>query len=245
MTYTLSIIVPCYKPSARWATIICEKMLAYQQFSSQRELHLVVINDGSEKSITTSDLALLEKNIPNFSYYAYKENQGKGYALRYGLQHKQSDFYLITDIDFPYTLESMFSLENQLISEKDDIVSGFRNEVYYQSVPAFRKTLSQFFRWIMQKMLQLPVSDTQCGLKGFNNKGKVVFLTTQTKRFLYDLEFLLRANRNKQIKLSTCAVILRDHVAFSSYSFKVLFTELGNFLRILFNYFTGSYDNKI
>ena len=87
--------------------------------------------------------------------------------------------------------------------------------------------------WVLENGLRLPTSDSQCGLKCFDKKGKEVFLSTQIDRFLFDLEFLVLASKKADLSISTVAVELREGVKFSRVGWQILLTEAINFLKIL------------
>ncbi len=80
----------------------------------------------------------------------------------------------------------------------------------------------------------MPVSDTQCGLKGFNTNGKEIFLKTTIDRYLFDFEFIFQCSRKKSILLKTVPVQLKDNVVFSNMKLKILMQESLNLIRVLF-----------
>jgi hypothetical protein len=80
---------------------------------------------------------------------------------------------------------------------------------------------------------RLKVKDTQSGLKGFNQKGKEIFLKTKIPAFLFDMEFLVLASNAKNIRISWIYVELREGIHFSSMRLKTILTELANFGLIL------------
>ncbi|MBK9190506.1 MAG: hypothetical protein IPM77_02840 [Crocinitomicaceae bacterium] len=85
----------------------------------------------------------------------------------------------------------------------------------------------------MKTFLRLPTDDSQCGIKGFNKKGADVFLDTKIDRFLFDLEFIKLASKRK-LNVQIAEVELKPNIVFSKVSFKILFRESLNFLKVLF-----------
>ncbi|MEY2793311.1 MAG: hypothetical protein RJA76_1303, partial [Bacteroidota bacterium] len=75
---------------------------------------------------------------------------------------------------------------------------------------------------------------TQSGLKGFNQQGKEIFLQTKIAAFLFDMEFLVLASKNNQIKVDWIYLHVRDGVQFSGMKLKTIVTELLNFMTIWF-----------
>ena len=84
---------------------------------------------------------------------------------------------------------------------------------------------------MIRRFLRIPTDDTQCGLKGFNAKGKEVFLQTSIDRYLFDLEFVFLSAR-KKLTLKKVVVELRPGIELSYMRWGVLMQEFGNFLKI-------------
>lgn len=214
-------------------------MALVQRFSAFRdavaglvaEVGLLVVNDGSEQNATETHFNRLKTALPPVRVVSYEKNQGKGYALRKGVENADADFYLVTDADFPYTIDSMVSLVRALI-QQGGVVAGNRDTAYYKQVPPFRRRLSRAFRWVLRNMLRQPIEDSQCGLKGFDNQGKKVFLQTTINRFLFDLEFLMIARH--QVRVTPIPVELRAGVSFNRVGWKTLVVEALNLLQLLF-----------
>ncbi len=227
---SLTIIIPCYNPRPGWALRVAEHFREFCQHAASDRIHLTFVNDGSTENIQTIDLQYLRQSIPDLTLISYAQNRGKGQALREGVRHSESDFYIFTDVDFPYTLESMLAIEAAL-HQQSGIAVGHRSTAYYEKVPWFRKVLSRSFRWFIRQLLNVPVEDSQCGLKGFDEKGKAIFLKTSIQRFLFDLEFLVLANG--KIPVYAVPVQLKEGITFSTMGLKILWRESRNFLKIL------------
>ncbi len=191
---------------------------------------LIVVNDGSIRNATALNFKQLQQILPEVQVVSYGENHGKGYALRQGVAVGQPDFYVVTDTDFPYTLESMRSVV-EVLRARGGIAAGNRDTAYYEHVPLFRRWLSQALRWLLRNVLRQPIGDSQCGLKAFDQAGRGIFLETTIDRFLFDLEFLMLANG--RIPVTPVPVQLRDGVVFSKVGWRILATEGRNFLWLL------------
>lgn len=164
---------------------------------------------------------------------SYKENKGKGYALKHGVQQSKSDYLLYTDHDFPYTYGSMVELIELLTSDEDrKVVIGHRGKQYYKNKPLLRIKVSHYLKTLNRFILQLNTDDTQCGLKAFRKSIKPVFLEAKTNRFLIDIEFLRRLRR-KKIIVHVVDVKVRDNIIMSNVGFKTILHELFSYIRIL------------
>ena len=230
-TAQLCIVVPCFNPSEAWGISFANRFreLTEQLARFPVTISLTLVNDGYPNGQRPPVLDQLPGLLPGLRLVSYEENRGKGYALRQGIAASEGDFFLITDADFPYTLESMAAVVEHLLHH-GGIAAGNRELAYYAHVPHFRKLLSKSLRWMLRNMLQLQVTDSQCGLKGFDQAGKKVFLETTIDRFLFDLEFLLLAK--KRVQVEPVPVELRPGVVFSKVGWKILATEGRNFLHL-------------
>jgi glycosyltransferase involved in cell wall biosynthesis len=199
-------------------------------------LRLAVVNDGSPRNVSATNIANLQQQLNTVQFIQYEQNRGKGYALREGVKATEADYYVVTDTDFPYTLASMRRVIEVLLA-KGGVAAGNRNTDYYQKVPLFRKLLSKFLRFMLRNVLRIPVTDSQCGLKGFDNAGKAIFLKTTIDRFLFDLEFLMLTNGN--VLVTPVPVELRAGVVFSKVGGKILMTEGRNFLKLFLRQLLG------
>ncbi len=225
----VDLVIPCYNPPADWPERVAGHFEAVGQALRDLtpNLRLIVVDDGSLPPIPQSVVTRLKARIPNLLWMSYPDNQGKGHALRVGVAAAQADFYIVTDADFPYTPESIRRVLEVLL-KAGGIAAGNRRADYYAHVPPFRRWLSQNLRFWLRTVLRQPVDDSQCGLKGFDEAGKAIFLQTTIRRFLFDLEFLLLAA--KQLNVTPVPVELRPGVVFSRVNWRILATEMGNLL---------------
>lgn len=192
------------------------------------------MNDGSTITQISEQVdALKKKNIP-IQYLAYPENKGKGYALRKGISLSQNKYVIYTDIDFPFTNESVVAVIDSLINDANDIVVGHRNYNYYKNnISTFRKILSKAFRFFIKNIVGIKITDTQCGLKGLSEKGKTKFLTTKINRYLFDFEFIFISSKDKTMRIKAVEVQLKENVVFSKMKLKILLQEFFNLFQIL------------
>lgn len=233
MDKQLSLVLPCYKPQTGWAERVIYYYKRIQQSLPDTELYLIIVNDGTTSKLLDKEIQKLKLEIAKFRYYSYLTNKGKGYALRYGIARAVTSCVIYTDIDFPYTTESVCKVAGLL--ENNDVVIGIKNNDYYKSVPFRRKKIS---KWL-QRMISfffpaIITADTQCGLKGLKGKAKDIFVATQTNSYLFDLEFIVGISNNPDISATVREVQLRNNVKFSGISIFTLSRELLTFFKIVF-----------
>lgn len=228
----IDIIVPFYNPADNWEEVCTKRWEELETALKDKcSFKLILVNDGSSKDVR-DDIEKLKSRIPTLEYYTYKNNKGKGGAIKYGLQYAESGHYLFTDIDFPYSLNSMKDIIDYYQNGNADIVAGKRSSDYYKQIPIKRRIISRALRFGNRVFLRLPFSDTQCGLKIFNEKGRNIFLSTITNRFLIDIEFLKLASKAK-LKLDNQIVYIRDGIELSEVKTGKLFKELYHYIRLI------------
>lgn len=240
---TFTILLPCYNPHAEWEENVYRNFLSIQQHNPDKDFNLVIVNDGSTKGFSENKLSRL--NIKKLLVIELTENKGKGFALREGVhQSVKTDYYIYTDVDFPYTELSFQKIISELEKGETNIAAGVRDEGYYKGVPLLRKLISKSLRGLIGSLFHLKITDTQCGLKGFDNKGREIFLQTTINRYLFDMEFIFLASAQSGISMKPVPVELRDNIQFSKLNLKILFREGQNFLKIFFHSFTENRSNQ-
>ncbi len=233
---TLDLVLPCYNPPANWDRNVIASIEKIRAMIPGTRLNLILVNDGSVKGISDREISILKEEIPGLFYIALLSNTGKGHALRAGVRESKGDFCVYTDIDFPYREEDLVKVFRALQHTSGDVAAGVRDDQYYQNVPPFRVMISRFLKFLIKSLLKLEITDTQCGLKGFNSRGKELFLQTQTDRYLFDLEFIMKSSRDPSITLNPVPVKLKPDIVFSRMNPKVLLVESLNFLRLMFRF---------
>ncbi|MEN9960778.1 MAG: hypothetical protein RL045_1030 [Bacteroidota bacterium] len=197
---------------------------------------MYVVNDGSKSGISPEDIALLQSSVGGFTYLDSPINQGKGGALRDAVRLTTGKWVIYTDADYPYLIANAVEMFRLLSTDAADVVVGVRDEQYYDQLPLGRKIFSLSLK-VMNYVFfpQLKVKDTQSGLKGFNQKGKEIFLKTRIPAFLFDMEFLVLASKSPDIRIQWIYVQAREGIVFSTMRAKTILTELVNFASILFS----------
>ena len=223
---SLSIILPCFNPTADWQKNILDEFYGLKKTLPQHEIELLIMNDGSRFDAEQLQLFLAEKNV---FFFDRAENKGKGFTLREGVKKAKGAKIIFTDIDFPYERAAFLNILNAL--EKNDVAIGVRAENYYEKLPKIRVFVSKVLRFFIRLFLRIPTDDTQCGLKGFTEKGKRAFLETTIDRYLFDLEFVYLAAKMK-LSIAQIPVSLRPNITLSKVNFGVLSSEAKNFFFI-------------
>jgi glycosyltransferase involved in cell wall biosynthesis len=190
-----------------------------------------VVHDGPADIQTDVFFELAIDLYKDLRFISYHKNKGKGYALRRGVQEAQTPYVITIDFDFPYEKENVLELINCLL-KGNDVVVGKRSARYFNSLPFKRKLISRAYSFMNRLFLELPLFDTQSGIKGFNKEGRSVFLQTTINRFLIDTEFILRAHK-QNLSIKVINIELRPGIRFSDFGIKVIKTEFVNFIYLV------------
>ena len=237
MSNSLDIVLPCYRPPEGWADNIVRSMAELDRRLPELDLHLILVNDGSPAGVSPADIDEIRAGWSSFEYVDLTVNQGKGEALRRGVASSKGDYCVFTDIDIPYTLDSVEKIVRTL-QAGTNVAIGIKDGAYYVHTPPVRKAVSRFLRWLARMFLRISITDTQCGLKGFDAKGREIFLQTTIRRYLADLEFIFLTDRS-DLSMKPVTVMLREGVVFSSVNFRILFTEGQNFMKVWWRSLVG------
>lgn len=228
----VTIVAPLYKPRGPWIEQFLtntHKLRSLLPFAIT--VYYVVVYDDCPSEEILNAFREIEGSLTNVRFITYKGNRGKGFALREGVKASTTPYTLITDFDFPYAKENMVGLIEQ-IRLGYDVVIGKRSASYFKQLPLKRKVISKVCIGLKRLFLNLPFYDTQSGIKAFNSRGRAVFLSTTIERFMADTEFVLRSQKHR-LTIEEMNIELESYVEFSNFGYKVLKTELLNFLRLV------------
>lgn len=231
------------RPKQGWEKCVKENMqLLDIEFNYSTSIEYVIVNDGFENEHLLSLFDVIQQAENNVKIISYKDNMGKGYALRRGVAAASAPIVITTDLDFPYEIKDVRNVF-ALLKSGNEIVAGKRKAEYYTATPLTRKLISKACVSLNKHVLKLPLADAQSGLKGFNKKGKRLFLQTTINRFLVDTEFLVLASKQK-FDIAVLELNLKNGIKFSTMGLKVLIAEGKNFLRIVKMNTRGDFSAK-
>lgn len=231
-------MLPCYRPPEGWTDRIIEASEFLSNRAQPISHRIIVVNDGTPGGVPPWAIKQLGEKLAAFLFLDEQQNQGKGAALRAGVKAATAEFTIFTDIDFPYTFASLEKLYFALAEKEVEVAIGIKDSSYYAHLPQGRVRISRFLRWLARTFLRISITDTQCGLKGFREAGRKVFLQTTISRYLADLEFIFLIDRRKELKMQAYEVKLREGVVFSKVNLRILLTEGWNFLKVFVRSFT-------
>lgn len=187
--YKLSVIVPIYKGEKyiKKNLEIMKRSLA--KIFNRYEIIAVIDGklDGSCKEV---------KKVEGVKIVAYKNNRGKGFAIRYGCKYITGN--IVTFIDSDMDLHPRL-LKNFLpyLSTADIIIGSKRHPFSKIEYPFFRRVLSKLYQIFSKIVLGVSLSDTQSGIKLIKKEVlDVIFSLIQVDGFAFDVELCFLAQKH-------------------------------------------------
>lgn len=173
----VSVVIPAYNEEQRIAATLMslEKYFAEQNY----EAEIVVVDDGSGDRTAQ----VVAEVSPQTKLCSYPQNQGKGYALKLGMNEASGDFRIIYDADASTPISEIEKLWAEF-EKGADIVIGSRalaqSEIEIHQ-PWYRENMGKIFNILLRILRLTSFPDTQCGFKGFTAKSCSVILPKQTR----------------------------------------------------------------
>lgn len=183
----LSVIVPAYKQERTIKKDIRNISKVLDSLNVKYEVIIVI--DGVVDNTYKQAIKLKSKKI---KIIGYKQNHGKGHAVRFGMMHAKGDVIGFMDSGMDINPAGFNMLLNHMEWYNADVIVGSKlhpvSKVHY---PVARTVLSWGYRMLTQILFGFKVKDTQVGLKFFKKKViKDVLPRLLVKHFAFDIELL-------------------------------------------------------
>ena len=192
-TVDLEVVIPAFNEQDRIGrTLERIKEYYHEQAYTWR---CVIVSDGSSDRTNEIVSAFCAEN-PEFELHSYRQNRGKGYAVRMGMLSANAHRVLFCDADLATPQEETEKLW-RAIDDGYDIAIGSRPlkdsklEVHQ---PWGREHLGRVFNKAVQTLATKGIDDTQCGFKMFTSTAaKDIFNRCEFDGFSFDFEALMIA----------------------------------------------------
>lgn len=188
----LSVVIPAYKQEK---TIIDNIDTLYSVLSKlPYKFEIIVVVDGY---LDNTFKNAREINKDKVKVFGYEKNQGKGYAVKYGMLKAKGDVIGFIDAGMDVQPAGISILLESMMWKDADIMIGSKLHPESKRInyPVFRKILSWGYRTLTHVLFGFNVRDTQVGLKFFKREVvEKVFPRLLVKTFAFDVEILALAN---------------------------------------------------
>ena len=193
----LTIVIPVFEEATRLSSCIRQVVEFSGKLSFGHEVLWIVEKSGD------GSLELAVREVPkqeNFRVIDNKVQRGKGYAVRSGMLMAKGEIVLFMDCDLSVPLEEVLSFMDYLDGHPEvDLLVGNRQHPQSQIIRRqnlLRQTMGQTFNWLIRKIANVSIRDTQCGFKAFRKEAaQAIFSRQRLDGFAFDLEVLLIAQQ--------------------------------------------------
>jgi dolichyl-phosphate beta-glucosyltransferase len=195
----LSIVIPAYNEESKIIRDLeaAKAFLTKQTYSSE----VIIVNDGSQdqtKQVVEAAIPGLSTDKITFRLCSYEANRGKGYAVRYGVLHAKAENVAFVDAGLCVPYDCLERGLQKIEDGADYAIASRRlpQTQIKEEQPLYRKVGSQVFWCVVQGIMRVKVSDTQCGFKVYTARAaKKIFSVLKTDGFMFDIEALIVAEK--------------------------------------------------
>lgn len=160
----------------------------YEAAKSIGEFELIIVEESTDA--TPEIAASLAKKYPEVRHVHSDVRLGKGGGIEKGVSYALGEKIIFMDVDLSTDLEALPRLVSNL--DSFDVAVGSRfHEKSSVKRPGYRVFLSFCLAKMVGTLLGIPVSDTQCGFKGFKKKAIAEAIPyIREKGWFWDVELL-------------------------------------------------------
>lgn len=184
--HDLTVIIPAFNEEQRLPQTL-DQLTAYLSDWGV-DYRVLVADDGSvdQTALVTA------RHDPRCSTIRLGRNGGKGRAVRTAMLQATGRVLAFTDADLPFDLAALRRGYETIAREDCEVVFGARNvagAVHLARRRLTRRIATLVFHEVVHRLVPLPVTDTQCGLKLFARHAALeVFSRATIDGFAFDTE---------------------------------------------------------
>jgi glycosyltransferase involved in cell wall biosynthesis len=194
----LSVIVPVFNER----NTVAEILRRMRRVQLPVELEIIVVNDASSDG-TDKVLAALEDSTVRVVHHP--TNQGKGAAIRTGMQHARGDLLLVQDADLEYDPEDWPKLLAPIMRGKSRVVYGSRFTGERKDMLPLHWIGNRFLSLVTNVLYGTTLSDMETCYKLFD-RSILAGITIEADRFDFEPEItakvLRRGHRIYEVPIS-------------------------------------------
>lgn len=177
-------LIPSYEPTDVLVSLAAE--LKDAGFS------VLIVDDGSGESYSE----IFSAAAAHGTLLSYMPNQGKGHALKTGLQwlHENAldgSIIVTLDSDGQHTVKDSLAVAELAAKAPGALTLGVRS--FGEGTPARSQFGNTVTRWVYRLASGVKVSDTQTGLRAFGTELLPFLLGIEGERYEYEMHMLLDA----------------------------------------------------
>lgn len=185
----LSVIVPAYKQENTIKKDLKNIIDTLKLGLSNMDFEVICVVDGQLDNTYKEALKVKSEKIKVF---AYSVNQGKGYAVRFGMSKAKGDLISFLDAGMDISPKGIMMLMAHMDWYNADIIVGSkRHPASRVNYPILRKILSLGYHLGVKILFGLDLRDTQSGIKIFKREVvEKILPRLLVKTYAMDIEML-------------------------------------------------------
>ena len=182
----VALLVPIYEPEADVPSFL-------SNFKEGDFDYFLAVDDGSGPNYKKVFEDILKTT--RFEVFSYLNNQGKGAAIKEGInyllnKYKDIDGIVTCDSDGQHCYEDVLAVKEAGIAHKDHLILGER-EFHDKNIPWASRFGNHYSSFYCRCLTGENIEDTQTGLRFIPKRLFSKALKTSGKRFEYEMRFLL------------------------------------------------------
>lgn len=185
----VSVVIPAHNEQERIGVAVDSVLRAFSKNSMRVEV--IVVDDGSTDATQQEALRMAHQYPEQVRVTSVSSNHGKGFALRTGFAQSKGDLVGFIDADLEYPVDALPIMASIMREETRACAIGSR---VVDDRTRWERMTSQVAHKLAAVALQLPVQDTQAGMKMFPGSfARSTLISGRQDGWLYDIEALLHA----------------------------------------------------
>ena len=191
----VTVIVPAYNEAVTIEQVL--RSLAEVGLDCE----ILVVDDGSSDQ-TVELVGGLESEIPGLRLIVHERNQGKGAAVRTGINASAGEFVMIQDADLEYDPSDIPRLLAPLFDGVADVVYGtrFRGGGAQRAHLFWHAAGNKFLTLLTNILYNTTISDMEVGYKAFDG-NLIRSIKLVSNDFAFEPEVTAKVLRQKNIRL--------------------------------------------
>jgi dolichyl-phosphate beta-glucosyltransferase len=197
----ISLVFPAFNPGPAidqtWS-----RVQAFRQWAAA-DWEFVFVCDGCTDGTPKRLQALTADARDWVRVLSYEQNQGKGHAVRLGLQAARGKWRIFTDVDLAYSFDDVLRIARTLQQGAEVAIASRVHADSRVLLPPHllgylyrRRLQSMVFSSLVRWILPLRAGDTQAGLKGISARAAELILPRlRCTGFEFDCELLTACTR--------------------------------------------------
>jgi len=163
----ISVVIPFYNEKESLPILI--NALVSELNRLKKEYEMILVDDGSNDDTNSkikTQISKLQLKSEKFKILMHKKRQGKGKALKTGVENSKGEILVFMDADFQDDPKDLPKFLKK-IDEGYDFVNGYRIKRRENFLVKLYSKLASFF---LKIFLHSPFSDINCGFKVFKRE---------------------------------------------------------------------------